>query len=53
MVGNFISIPSFLSRDFGYWLSASLEFFKEFNNSTFSLFEFNRNVVTFSVAWKY
>jgi len=42
-----------LSRDFGYGLSASLEFFKEFNNSTFSLFEFNRNVVTLSVGWKH
>ncbi len=42
-----------LSRDFGYGLTGSVEFFKEFNNSTFSLFEFNRNVVTFSVGWKY
>mgnify|MGYP001562909048 FL=1 len=42
-----------LSRDFPYGFTASLEFFKEWNSSTFSLFDFDRNVVTLSVGWKY
>ena len=42
-----------LSRDFPYGFTAALEFFKERNSSTFSLFDFDRNVVTFSVGWKY
>lgn len=42
-----------LSRDFAYGFNASLEFFKERNSSTFSLFDFDRNVVTFSIGWKY
>ncbi len=41
------------SRDFAYGFNASLEFFKERNSSTFSLFDFDRNVVTLSVGWKY
>ena len=42
-----------LSRDFPYGFNASLEFFKERNSSTFSLFDFDRNVVTLSVGWKF
>ena len=42
-----------LSRDFPYGFNASLEFFKERNRSTFSLFDFDRNVVTLSIGWKY
>lgn len=42
-----------LSRDFPHGFNAALEFFKERNSSTFSLFDFDRNVVTFSVGWKY
>ncbi len=42
-----------LSRDFADGFNASLEFFKERNSSTFSLFDYDRNVVTLSVGWKY
>lgn len=42
-----------LSRDFPWGFTASLDFFKERNSSTFSLFDFDRNVVTLSVGWKY
>ncbi len=42
-----------LSRDFAYGFTTTLEFFKERNSSTFSLFDFDRNVVTFSIGWKY
>lgn len=42
-----------LARDFAYGFTASLDFFKERNSSTFSLFDFDRNVVTFSIGWKY
>jgi tetratricopeptide (TPR) repeat protein len=40
-------------RDFPYGLTAALEFLKERNSSTFSLFDFDRNVVTFSMGWRY
>ncbi len=45
-----------LSRDFAYGqhlLNVALDFFKERNSSTFSLFDFDRNVVTLSVGWKF
>ncbi len=41
------------ARDFAHGFNASIEFFKERNSSTFSLFDFDRNVVTLSVGWKY
>lgn len=41
------------SRDFAHGFNAALEFFKERNSSTFPLFDFDRNVVTLSVGWKY
>ncbi len=42
-----------LSRDFPYGFNASLEFYKERNFSTLSLFDFDRNVVTLTVGWRY
>lgn len=42
-----------LARDFPRGFSVSLDFFKERNSSTFSLFDYDRNVVTLSVGWKY
>ena len=42
-----------LSRDFAHGVNVSLELFKERNSSTFSLFDFDRNVVTLSVGWNY
>ncbi len=41
------------SRDFAHGFNAALDFFKERNSSTFSLFDFDRNVVTLSVGWRY
>jgi hypothetical protein len=46
-------VTASLAREVPHGSNLSLGVFKERNNSTFSLFDFDRNVVTPSLAWKY
>ncbi|MDE2180362.1 MAG: tetratricopeptide repeat protein [candidate division NC10 bacterium] len=42
-----------LSKKLSKGFTVSLDYFGEWNHSSFSLFDFNRNVMSFNVIWRY